>query len=106
MIFKLVIDYLGYSIPDNSEVIVIFAFNNFILLLVLLFTFFNIFGYFISIMLINKLELRTKYPSLSKLIDYYSKTTIFFFVFDFIFFIVVILSLMYASYDIFIEYIN
>ena len=42
MIFKLVIDYLGYSIPDNSEVIVIFAFNNFILLLVLLFTFFNI----------------------------------------------------------------
>lgn len=84
MIFKLVIDYLGFSIPDNSEFIVTFAFNNFILLLI--FTFLNLFGYLISIILINKLELRTKYPLLNKLIDYYSKTTIIFFVLEFIFF--------------------
>ena len=63
---------------QNPEPIVTFAFSMFILSLIVLICFINVMGYIISLYLISKYNIDTKYPKLNKYFKYYTKSTEFF----------------------------
>nr|YP_010697737.1 hypothetical protein P1R16_mgp02 [Porodaedalea niemelaei]WCF76633.1 hypothetical protein [Porodaedalea niemelaei] len=69
---------LGKEIPADAEPIVTFSFNILILALIILFCFINITGYFISIYLINKYNVESKYPKYYKIIRYFEQSRILF----------------------------
>lgn len=96
--FTIILKYLNISIPPESEFLVVFSFNIFILLLILLFSFLNILGYFISIILLNKYEIVLKYPKLKRIIQMYEKTSMIFLVFEIILVLIIILFLLYFTY--------
>ena len=76
--FTIILKYLNLNIPEGSEFLVNYSFNVFILLLVLLFSIINIFGYLISIIILNEYGIeRIKYTWLKKYILIYKKTAIF-----------------------------
>jgi hypothetical protein len=54
MYIHLILKYFNINISENSEYIINYSFNVFLLLLVLLLSFLNIIGYYITIILINK----------------------------------------------------
>lgn len=78
MYIHLILKYFNINISENSEYIINYSFNVFLLLLVLLLSFLNIIGYYITIILINKQELVTKFTKLKRIINTYEKTNVFF----------------------------
>jgi len=67
----------------------------FTLNLILLICFINAFGYILSLYLISKYNIETKFPKLKRIIKYYEKSTQFFIILEvligFIFLIVIII---------------
>ena len=108
MFLLYIIDYLGKEIPENAVDLVNQAFNLFILLLVLLFSIINILGYLLSIILIQKYEdkLTNKYPFLTRIVNFYVKRTMFFFILEFLLVFSILIFLMFICYSIIISNIN
>lgn len=106
MVLNYIINYLGLSIPEHSEFIVEYSFNVFILLLILLLSIINVLGYLISIIIIQKYDFKKKYPSFSKMIMFYEKRTLFFFLIELLFVFSIIIFLLVYSYMKFFSYLN
>lgn len=66
----------------NPEPIVQYAFSMFILALVVLFCFINVFSYLLILYGINRFDLKTKYPIAIKYIEYYEKYSLTFIIFE------------------------
>lgn len=106
MLLNYILDILGMSIPENSEFIVVYSFNVFILLLILLFSIINVLGYLISIIIIQKYEFKQKYPLFTKIIVFYEKRTLFFFLFELFIVFSILLFLLVYSYMKFFSHLN
>jgi hypothetical protein len=78
MALPIILSFLDISIPDNATPLFNFSLGILILAIISLLCFFNVIGYLISIILINKYEIETKFPKLKRLINYYSKSTLIF----------------------------
>jgi hypothetical protein len=102
----LILNKLGIQVPDGSEVITQYAFGVFILSLIALLSFMNVLGYFLSLHLVQRYEIDTKYPRLKKIINYFEKSSLLFILMETLFCIVcllflIIISLMYLHKIIF-----
>jgi len=69
-----IFNLLGKDISPDAEPIVIYSFNMLILSLIVLFCFINIFGYFMALYLIKRLDLINRFPKINKFIKYYENT--------------------------------
>ena len=105
-VFTFILDSLNINIPDDASQHVQFAFGIFILSLICLLNFINVVGYLISIYLLSKYDVDTKYPKLKKVIKYYENSSLFFVIIEgltcviFLFFMI-IFSLLEAGFSIF-----
>jgi hypothetical protein len=106
MLLNYLVEILGLSIPENSEFIVVYSFNVFILLLILFLSIINVLGYLISIIIIQRYDVKKKFPSFTRIIHFYEKRTLFFFLFDLFLVLSIILFLLAYSYYKFFEYLN
>ena len=90
-----ILSKVGSNISEESESIIRYAFSMFTLNLIVLICFINVFGYILSLYLISKYEIETKFPKLKRIIKYYEKSTQFFIILEvligFIFLIVTII---------------
>ena len=75
---------LNPNITPETEPIVTYAFSMFILNLAVLICFFNIAGYILSIYLVNKYDIETKFPKFKRYINFYKSTSKFFLVLEII----------------------
>ena len=73
-----ILDGLNINIPDNASHHVNYCFNIFILSLICLLNFINVIGYLLSIYVINKYDVETKFPKFKKVILYYENSSLFF----------------------------
>jgi hypothetical protein len=62
------------NITPETEPIIRYSFSMFILSLLVLMCFFNIVGYILSIYLINKYNIETKFPKFKRYINFYIST--------------------------------
>ena len=65
----IILNKLGIHVPEGSDVLTQYAFGVFILSLVALLAFINVLGYFLSLHLVQRYEVATKYPRLKFLIN-------------------------------------
>ena len=78
MLLKYILEVLEIKVPEGSESITNYAFGVLILSLVALFAFINVLGYFLSLHLIQRYDIKNKYPKFIFIINYYEKTTLLF----------------------------
>jgi hypothetical protein len=102
----LILNKLGIHVPAGSEVITQYAFGVLILSLIALLSFINVLGYFLSLHLLQRYEVDTKYPRLKKFINYFEKSSLLFILMETLFCIgcllfLIIISLMYLHKIIF-----
>ena len=94
--FPFIISKLGENITNESESIIRYSFSMFTLSFIVLICFINVFGYIVSLYLISKYDIETRFPKFKGIIKYFEKTTLFIIVlealigFIFLIFIVVI----------------
>ena len=81
-LFAFLLESLNIQLPDEVSPLVKFASGIFVLALVCLSSFINISGYILSIYLINKYDIESKFPRLKIIIKYYKKTSLFFVVLE------------------------
>ena len=81
-LFAFLLESLNIQLPDEVSPLVKFASGIFVLALVCLSSFINISGYILSIYLINKYDIESKFPRLKIIIIYYKKTSLFFVVLE------------------------
>ena len=62
------------NITPETEPIITYSFSMFTLSLIILICFFNIMSYILSIYLINKYDIKSKFPSFKRYIIFYSTT--------------------------------
>jgi hypothetical protein len=90
-----ILSKVGGNISEESDSIIRYAFSMFTLNLIVLICFINVFGYILSLYLISKYDIETKFPKLKRIIKYYEKSTQFFIIIEvligFIFLIVIII---------------
>nr|YP_011014457.1 hypothetical protein V2724_mgp22 [Pallidohirschioporus biformis]WQA11110.1 hypothetical protein [Pallidohirschioporus biformis] len=63
------------DVPEETSLLVEYAFNMFIISSIVLYFLLNILGYILSIYVIEKYKLTDKYPKLSKFVNYYINVT-------------------------------
>ena len=81
-VFTPILNNLNLNIPANSESHVNLAFGIFILSLICLLNFINVVSYLTSLYLINKYDVETKFPKLKKIIKYFERSSLFFFLLE------------------------
>ncbi len=100
-ILPFIISILGKDIPNEADPFITFCFNISILAIIVLICFTNSIGYFISICIIKKYSLESKYPKLKKLIKYYEKTSTFFILVELIIgYVILIVIIIFIFYRI------
>ena len=73
------------------------AFGVFILSLIALLAFINVLGYFLSLHLVQRYDIKNKYPKFSFIINYYEKSTLFFILIESLFCIGCLLFLIITA---------
>lgn len=63
------------SVENNSDPLLKYAFNMFVLSSIVLICFINIIGFIVSMYLLNKYDIEGKYPKLIKFINFFKKTS-------------------------------
>lgn len=97
-IIPIIFEKMGTKISTNNDPLISYAFYMFIISLIVLTCFINIFGYFISLYLINRYEhVVNKYPKLSKLVNYYEKTSLIFIIIEAIFCVLFLIFIVLAN---------
>jgi len=89
-------NYLGKEINPETEPIITYSFNILILSLIVLSCIISVYGSFLSLYLIKRLDLINRYPKLNKIVKYYENSNLLFIaieIFISIFFLVVIILL-------------
>lgn len=82
-LFPIILNYLGLSLPENSEPIVQYVFGVIILSLIAILSFINVLAYLIIMYSMNHYNLEEKYPKLKRIINYYKNTTLLFVIIEF-----------------------
>ena len=77
MLLKYILQVLDIKPPEGSEYLINLSFGVFIFSLIALLSFLNIMGYFLSLHLIQKYDISTKYPRLKKIVSFYEKSSLF-----------------------------
>ena len=105
-IFPFIISQFDHNNLNKAEPIIAFTFNMFILNLSCLFCFINIAGYLLSLYLIDKYkdQLDIKFPRLKRIINFYSKTKLFWLKFEIIVAFITLLVMLIANFTIFYLY--
>lgn len=98
IILPFILNILDINIPEGSENLTNYAFGVMILSLVALLCFINVLGYFISLYILDKFNIETRFPKLNKIKTYYQNTTIIFFIFESLFCILILLFLIISAY--------
>lgn len=70
-LFPFLIQSLGSNINSETDDIIRYSFSMFTLSLILLISFINIMWFILSLYLISKYDIETKFPKLKKIIRYY-----------------------------------
>ncbi len=70
-IFPLLINIFDIKLPEGSDNLVQYSFGVLILSLAVLVCFINIFGYFLSLYLIQRYNILEKYPRLKLILNYF-----------------------------------
>jgi len=111
LFFPFILSQFDSENLNKAEPIVAFTFNMFILNLSCLFCFINITGYLLSLYFINKYKdkLETKNPSpllliVKKLINFYSKTSMFWIKFEIVMAFILLLFMLIANFAVFYMY--
>jgi len=89
------------NITPETEPIIRYTFSMFILNLVVLTCFFNIVGYILSIYLVNKYDIETKYPKFKRYINFYKSTSKFFLILEIIVAFVTLLFIVIVNFLLF-----
>lgn len=105
-LFGLVLDKLNINLdnlPDDNGSHYSFALGIFILSLVCLLCFINVIGYLISVILLRKYDIETKFPKLKMFIRYFENSSLIFvfiegFMYLFFLFFIVIITLLEIIY--------
>ena len=100
-----IFNYLGKDISPDAEPIVIYSFNMFILSLIVLFCFINIFGYFMALYLIKRLDLINRYPKINKFIKYYENTNFIFLIIEISICLLILIIIIVLNLFIFLRFI-
>ena len=100
-VFPFIISQFDHNNLNKAEPIIAFTFNMFILNLSCLFCFINIAGYLLSIYLIDKYkdQLDIKFPRFKKIINFYSKTKLFWLKFEIVAAFVTLLVMLIANFS-------
>jgi len=98
IILPLILNFLDIKIPEGSENLTNYTFGVMIMSLVALLCFINVLGYFISLYILDKYNIETRFPRLNKIKSYYQKSTIIFIIFESLFGILVLLFLIITAY--------
>ena len=80
-----IINTLDITLPEGSEKLVQYSFGVLILSLITLICFINVFGYFISLYLIQKYDIERNYSKLRIFIKFFEKSSLVFIVVELIF---------------------
>ena len=75
-LFSLILSQLNLNVDDTASNLTQFSYGIFLLSLVALICFINVLGFMITYILIQKGNYEHKYPKLSKIINYYKKSTL------------------------------
>lgn len=78
MLLIYILNKLSIKIPEGSEVLIDYASGVLILSLIALLSFINVVGYFLSLHLIQRYDIKKKYPKFNKIISFYENRTLFF----------------------------
>jgi hypothetical protein len=97
-----ILNSLGKDITPETEPIISYSFYMFMSALIVLSCFINIFGYFMAIYLIKRLDLINKYPKLNKFIKYYENSNLFFIILECIICVLCLLIIIGANLFIFL----
>ena len=97
MLLMYILNWLGIEIPEGSEAITKYAFGVFILSLVALLAFINVLGYFLSLHLIQRYDIKNKYPKFNFIINFYEKSTLLFVLIETLFCIGCLLFLIISA---------
>jgi hypothetical protein len=89
------------NITPETEPIISYSFSMFILSLLVLICFFNVVGYILSIYLINKYDIETKFPKFKWYINFYNSTSKFFLVLEIIVAFVTLLFIVLINFFLF-----
>ena len=97
-LFAFLLDSLNIQLPDEVSPLVKFASGIFVLALVCLSSFINISGYILSIYLINKYDIESKFPRFKKVIRYYEKSNKVLIIIEGILCILILLAIVIFSF--------
>jgi hypothetical protein len=89
------------NVSAEAEPLISYSFSMFILSLLVLFCFFNIIGYIISIHLIDKYDVENKFPYFKQYIKFYSSTSKFFLVLEIIIAFVFLIFIVLLNFFLF-----
>ena len=93
-LFPMIINNVSSNVPSDSDSLVRFCLATFILLLLGLFSFISIIGYFVSFYLLQKYDIFTKYPKFVRIIKYYEKMSLYHVIFHIIMCLIVYVFLI------------
>jgi hypothetical protein len=97
-ILPFILNYLDIKLPEGSETLTQYAFGVFTLSLVASLCFLNVFGYFLSLYLVQKYNIELKYPRFKKIINYYEKSSLIFIFIELIMGVFCMLFLMITAF--------
>jgi len=98
LILPFILNILDINIPEGSENLTNYAFGVMIMSLVALLCFINVLGYFLSFHVLDKYNIETRFPKLSKIKKYYKNTTLIFIIYESLFCIFCLLFLIITAY--------
>ena len=97
-ILTFILSNIDINIPEGSETLTNYAFGVMLLSLVAILCFINVLGYFISFYILDKYNIETRFPKLSKFKAYYQNTTLFFVIYESLFCLGILLFLFITAY--------
>lgn len=84
-ILPFILNIIDINIPEGSETLTNYAFGVMLMSLVALLCFINVLGYFITFYVLDKYNIETRFPKLSKIKTYYQNTTLIFIIYESLF---------------------
>jgi hypothetical protein len=97
MLLIYILNWFGIEIPEGSEALTKYAFGVFILSLAVLLSFMNVLGYFLSLHLVQKYDITTKYPKLRRIVSFYEKSSLLFIAMETLLVLVCLLILIISA---------
>jgi hypothetical protein len=105
-LFPFIYKHFETEIKDNPDPLLNYTFSMITLSLIVLFCFFNVLLYLISLYLIQNYNVEEKFPKLKKYINFYSKTTKIFIITESLIGFTFLLCILYINIKLFYTYLK